>query len=166
MAFPIYIPLGNILHRAVCVRVCVGNGFECLWQKKLLLTRAQSGGKRERIESVMMTDELPVSATDTERVKPTFYSFVSPPKEKMEIASIELTQSIPLCRKRAERDALCGRAGLAEGGVGDSRSTSGFICPEWRATLWQLCCPRSCLKTVCLIAISSSLPSSTLHHSL
>lgn len=77
-----FIPHLGTYYTELCVSVCeCWKRFQVPLTKKLLLTRAQSGGKRERIESVTVTDELPVSATDTERVKPTFYSFVSSPPQ-------------------------------------------------------------------------------------
>lgn len=67
-------------------------------------------------------------------------------QEKMEIANIEPMQSIALSRKglRATRSAK--EQDWWEGGVGESWSMSGLICPAWHAAAWQLC---SKLSVIC-----------------
>lgn len=61
------------------------------------------------------------------------------PQEKMEIANIEPTQSILLSRKELRGMLATTERGPTEGGVGESWSLSGFICPGWHAAPWQRC---------------------------
>ena len=84
----------------------------------------------EKIESVTVSDEFLVSPSDALKVKYTFYCFVSSFPAGENGNSQHRTDAVnTTLQKRAERDALRRRARMMEGGVGDSRSMSGFIYP-------------------------------------
>lgn len=119
--------------------------------------RARESGESETIESVTVTDELLVSTSDAVKVKYTFYCFVSSFPAGENGNSQHRTDAVnTTLQKRAERDALHCRARLMEGGVGNSWSMSGFICPLWHTALWQLCYTQSSLKTVSLMLTRTS----------
>lgn len=89
-----------------------------------------TSAESEKIESVTVTDEFLVSTSAVVRVKSRFYCFVSSFPAGENGNSQHRTDAVnTTLQKRAERDALRRRARLMEGGVGDSQSMSGFICP-------------------------------------
>ena len=83
----------------------------------------------EKIEDVTVTDVQRASASAAVKVKCTFCCFVSSFPAGENVNCQHRTGAVnTTLQKRAERDA--GRRRPVEGGVGDSWSTSGLICPR------------------------------------